>query len=152
MELSILRGIQAVANPLLDYLFIGLTIFGEPLAAVALLTVVYWLWDKETGEYMTFALLLSLNVNGLIKNICRFPRPIGQEGIRSLRVQTATGYSFPSGHTQTAAALYGSLALRVRRSGVTKFAVAVTLLVGLSRLYLGVHWPKDCLLYTSRCV
>lgn len=145
MELAVLQGIQSIANPFLDYLFIGITVLGEQLVAVALLTVVYWLLDKETGEYMCFSLISSLCINGLIKNICRFPRPIGQEGVRSLRVETATGYSFPSGHTQTTATLYFSAAWRVHRTGVTVAAAVLTLVVAFSRLYLGVHWPKDVL-------
>ena len=145
MELSILLAIQSVANLFLDYLAIGVTMLGEPVAAVLAITVVYWLLDKETGEYMTFSLLLSVNANGLVKNICNFPRPIGQEGVRSLRVETATGASFPSGHTQTAAALFGSIAIRARRAGTAFAAALVVVLVALSRLYLGVHWPKDVL-------
>ncbi|WP_312644946.1 phosphatase PAP2 family protein [Hydrogenoanaerobacterium sp.] len=145
MELQLLHAIQAVANPVLDYLFIGITVLGEPLVAVAVLTIAYWLWDKETGEYLSFTLLFSLNINGLIKNVCKLPRPIGEEGVRTLRPETATGHSFPSGHTQTAATLYGSLAWRMRRTWVTVSALLLTLLIAVSRLYLGVHWPKDVL-------
>lgn len=140
-----LLAIQAIANPVLDYLFIAVTILGEPIAAIIVLTVVYWLWDKETGEYMSFTLLLSLNINGLVKNIFKLPRPIGEKGVRTLRPETATGNSFPSGHTQTAATLYCSYAWRVRRTWVTAGALLLTVLTAVSRLYLGVHWPKDVL-------
>lgn len=145
MELSILQAIQSAAHPVLDALFIGLTLLGEPLAAVAVITVFYWLLDKEGGEYLTFGLLFSLGLNGAVKNLCNFPRPIGQEGIRSLRVETATGASFPSGHTQTAGTLYPSLAFRLRRRWIWLPALLLPLLVAFSRLYLGVHWPKDVL-------
>lgn len=134
-----------IANPVLDFIFIAVTVLGEQLIAVAALTIVYWLIDKESGEYMCFSLLASLNINGLVKNICKFPRPIGQPGIRSLRVETATGYSFPSGHTQTSATLFTSLAWILRRRWVTVAALAATALVAFSRMYLGVHWPKDVL-------
>ena len=145
MELELLRTIQQIASPALDVLFIAITFLGETFPAVAIIALTYWLIDRRSGEQIAFSLLLSLGVNCTIKNICRFPRPIGEEGIRSLRVETATGYSFPSGHTQNAATLYTSLALLLRRRWAWAAAVVLSLLVALSRLYLGVHYPKDVL-------
>ena len=57
----------------------------------------------------------------------------------------ATGYSFPSGHTQCAASLYGSIARSSKKRAVQIGFAAIALLVGFSRMYLGVHTPKDVL-------
>jgi hypothetical protein len=81
--------------------------------------------------------------NGAIKDIVKAPRPIGQEGIFSLRVNTATGYSFPSGHTQGTATFWSSLMKIYKKSWIYVFGSFMIFAVALSRLYLGVHWPKD---------
>jgi undecaprenyl-diphosphatase len=58
-------------------------------------------------------------------------------------IGTATGYSFPSGHTQSSTALFSSLALYVKSRRVKTLCVTAFLLVGMSRMYLGVHTPAD---------
>lgn len=102
----------------------------------------YWIWDKEMGKELAFTLLVNGLCNNILKGIFRLERPIGQKGIRTLRQHTATGYSFPSGHSQNAAALY---LFPARRKGGWMYlgAAVIGLGVGLSRLYLGVHYPKD---------
>ena len=78
-----------------------------------------------------------------IKEFVKAPRPIGTEGLKSLRVSTATGYSFPSGHTQTATTFWTSLMIIFRKKWVNILGIVMILGVGLSRLYVGVHYPTD---------
>ena len=99
-ELNIIRAIQSIANPFLDGLFQFITMFGEEAILIPLIAVIYWAFNKRMGEFIAYASLTSVLVNGAIKDIFKAKRPIGEPGIRSLRVETATGYSFPSGHTQ----------------------------------------------------
>ena len=133
---------DGTCTPFLDGLFQLITMLGEQWAVVLALALSYWVIDKNMGEEFAFTLLISGLCNNILKGVFRFERPIGQEGIRTLRAHTATGYSFPSGHSQNAATLYFFPA---RRRGGWRWAAAgaVSLLVGLSRLYLGVHYPKD---------
>ena len=142
MELALLKWIQSFSSPFLDGLFQLITMLGEQWAVVLALALSYWVIDKNMGEEFAFTLLISGLCNNILKGVFRFERPIGQEGIRTLRAHTATGYSFPSGHSQNAATLYFFPA---HRRGGWRWAAAgaVSLLVGLSRLYLGVHYPKD---------
>ena len=109
MELDILRAIQSIANPFLDVLFLLITILGEQTIIVVLMESIYWSYDKVLGEYIVYSSLTGVLVNNSIKDIFKMQRPIGEDGIRSLRVETATGYSFPSGHTQQATTFYGTL-------------------------------------------
>lgn len=142
MELEIIRAVQSISNPVLDVLFQGLTMLGEPAFLIVLFTAVYWAGDKREGEGLAYAMLLSLLCNGIIKNTVRADRPIGQPDIRTLREKTAPGFSFPSAHTQGAATFYPSLAKRARR-GWAMLLWLLPLAVGLSRVYLGVHYPRD---------
>ena len=72
-------------------------------------------------------------------------RPFGQKGLISIRMETATGYSFPSGHTQMATSFWTALALSLKKRWGYLIAATIVFFIGLSRCYLGVHWPTDVL-------
>lgn len=143
MEIEIIKFIQSFSSDFLDIFFQAITMLGEQMITVAVFAFVYWLCDKELGTYLGYSILTSLNINGIIKALFKMERPIGKEGIRSLREHTATGYSFPSGHTQGASTLLFGIAVWVRKNAVTVVMIIISVLVGISRLYLGVHYPKD---------
>ncbi|MDN5343684.1 MAG: hypothetical protein PWP28_2564 [Oceanotoga sp.] len=145
MELEILKSIQSINNNFFDVFFEIITIFGEELFIIPVLAVIYWGIDKRFGEYIGFSIFSSLLVNNFLKDIFKFNRPIGEENIRSLRVETATGYSFPSGHSQGAGTFYSSLSFYIRKKTIYFFSFIMIILIGFSRLYLGVHYPKDVL-------
>ena len=143
MELEILRNIQSIANPFLDILFQLITMCGEQIVLISIIAVIYWALDKKFGEYIAYSVLTSVLLNNTIKDIFKMKRPIGEKGIRTLREQTATGYSFPSGHTQNASSFYGAMAIYLKKRVMHIIATIMIILVGFSRLYLGVHYPKD---------
>lgn len=143
MELEILRSIQSIANPFLDFLFQAITICGEQMILISIISIIYWAVDKKFGEYIAYSVLTSVLLNNAIKDIFKMKRPIGEEGIRTLREETATGYSFPSGHTQGASSFYGAIAIYLKKKPMYIIATVIIILIGFSRLYLGVHYPKD---------
>ena len=143
MELEILRSIQSIANPFLDILFQLITMCGEQIVLISIIAVIYWALDKKFGEYIAYSVLTSVLLNNTIKDIFKMKRPIGEKGIRTLREQTATGYSFPSGHTQNASSFYGAMAIYLKKRIMYIIATVMIISVGFSRLYLGVHYPKD---------
>ena len=145
MQLEILRAIQSLANPVLDVLFEAFTMLGEQIVLALVFCTVYWCFNKQLGKFLIGTLCASLCLNGLLKDIFRAPRPIGEPGIISRRTQTATGYSFPSGHAQSAAAFWSALALWLRKHWFSVTAALLIAAVCLSRLYLGVHYPLDVL-------
>lgn len=145
IELHILMWIQSFATPSLDVIWQCITMLGEETWMVLLLCYLYWCRRKDAALFFSFTLFTSLTVNSLLKNIFQFARPIGEPGIRVLREQTATGFSFPSGHSQLGATAFASLGFWLRQKRFLLLAVAVSLLIGYSRMYLGVHYPKDVL-------
>ncbi len=143
--MEIIKFIQSFASPFLDGFFQTVTMLGEEYFYIVILALVFWCIDKRYGYKLSFAFLLSGVINGILKSIVSAPRPIGAEGIRSLRVETATGTSFPSGHTQNITSFLVSLMKQLRRGWVYAVGSVLILLVAVSRLYLGVHWPADVL-------
>ena len=143
MELEILRAIQSIHCGFLDVFFQIITIMAEQYVMIFALLAIYWLFDRDLGEYLTYSLLTAMTFTNGIKNIFKLPRPIGEEGIRTLHAETATGYSFPSGHSQISASLSWSVAAWLKKRWMYIAAVVFSLLVAFSRLYLGVHYPKD---------
>lgn len=160
MQVEILKVIQKMSNSFLDKVFIRATMMGEEYFLIFVTVMIFWCINKKVGYKLGFVVLTSSILNSVIKDVFHallvdgklgdkakaffhINRPIGEPGIRSLRVKTATGWSFPSGHTQETVSLWGTLMLTLRKRWVYSLGTVYILLVGFSRLYLGVHWPSD---------
>jgi membrane-associated phospholipid phosphatase len=141
--MDIIQFLQTFSNPFLDKFFELITILGEESIYIIFLGIIFWCFDKKFGYKLAFIFLFSSVANCAVKNIFKAPRPIGIEGTRSLRVETATGYSFPSGHTQATAVFWTSIIMKYRKTVLYVIGTFTVMLVGISRMYLGVHWPKD---------
>lgn len=144
-QLDILMYLQSIRSELSTNMFLLFTIFTEVGVITVLTGILYWCVDKKAGQRIIFALAGSLNINAAVKDIVKFPRPIGTEGLQSLRVETATGYSFPSGHTQTATTFWTSMIIQFKKLWICMIGILMILGAGISRLFLAVHWPMDVL-------
>jgi len=142
-EIEILKFIQQFASPLLDKIMIGITILGEETLYIFILTLLYWCVNKPFARRLLLGLSFSVFINTFLKDIIGAARPIGTEGIRSLRIETATGSAFPSGHTQNFASIMMMLMHEISSKIFYIIGTVLIVLMGVSRLYLGVHWPKD---------
>ena len=118
---------------------------GEVIFIVAAV-VVFWCVSKWEGYYLMTIAFCGTVLNQFLKLICRVPRPWVRDPnftiVESARAE-ATGYSFPSGHTQNAIGLFGGMARWGGRRWVRLGLTALALVIAFSRMYLGVHTPAD---------
>lgn len=144
MQESIMLFFLNIANPTLDFLANIASAVGEQTFVIAVILYIFYNYDKKKGFGLFTSVLFAVLGMGILKALVRAPRPFQVlESIDGKRLETATGYSFPSGHTTTGAAFYTALALTFKKRPVSILCAVMMALVGLSRLYLGVHWPID---------
>lgn len=144
MQESIMLFFLNIANPTLDFLANIASAVGEQTFVIAVILYIFYNYDKKKGFGLFTSVLFAVLGMGILKAVVRAPRPFQVlESIDGKRLETATGYSFPSGHTTTGAAFYTALALTFKKRPVSILCAVMMALVGLSRLYLGVHWPID---------
>ncbi|MCC0178842.1 phosphatase PAP2 family protein [Waterburya agarophytonicola K14] len=145
---TILLWIHSFANPTLDRIMLWVTNLGNPSTVVVIVTIslALLLWRKYYQEAKIFLVdcLGGVILSYGLKLVFSKTRPdLWQSPI------TETSYSYPSGHALGSTILYGFLAYllatRYPKFSWLIYAVAGLLIfaIGLSRLYLGVHWPTD---------
>jgi len=144
--MEFLRILEGIRTPFFDTIIGLITRFGEETVAIVVLCAIFWCISKRTAYGICVAYFLSgLTVQGL-KIIFRIDRPWiidpAFNAVESAKAH-ATGYSFPSGHTQSATALFGSLGVQVKKIPFQIICFTLLILVGFSRMYLGVHTPQD---------
>ncbi len=144
--MSFLYFLESLRNPVLDVVFSLITLFGEETLFMAIGMIVFWCVDKYEGYYLLTTGFLGTVINQFLKILCRIPRPWIKDPnftiVESAR-EAASGYSFPSGHTQTSVGLFGGLARWNRQKIIRILTISACILVPLSRMYLGVHTPLD---------
>ena len=144
--MSFLYFLESLRNPVLDTFFSVITLLGEETVFMVIGMTVFWCVNKYQGYYLLTTGFLGTAINQFLKMLCRIPRPWVQDPnftiVESAR-DAATGYSFPSGHTQTSVGIFGGLARWNKNTVIRIIAIAACVLVPLSRLYLGVHTPLD---------
>lgn len=130
------------ASPAMDAPFRILTFFGGAGFFILALSFVYWCIDRSAGARLAILLLMSNWVNASIKDIMAQPRPF-QYDPRVMKLTRAGGPGLPSSHTQSTVVFWGYLAAMYSRTWFWIVAGCFMVLVPLSRLYLGVHFPTD---------
>ena len=118
-----------------------ITALGTAPFFMLLVSAIYWCVDKRLGRQLGYVFLLSAFVNTILKNLIRQPRPYWLDpAIGRYEVE---GFGIPSGHVQNVTVVFLLLAATVRRTWVWLAVFLFILLMGLSRLYLGVHFLQD---------
>ena len=145
--MGLLYWLEDLRTPWLDTVMSLVTRLGEETVFMAVAVIVFWCVSKNLGYYLLTVGFLGTVLNQFLKLLFRIPRPwvldpeftvVGDAKV------AATGYSFPSGHTQNAVGTFGAIARwSIRHRWLQVICVVIALLVGISRMYLGVHTPLD---------
>ena len=138
--------LEGLRTPIGDAFFSLITHLGEETLFIIAGLLVFWCIDKLQGYYLLIVGLTGTVINQFLKLWFRIPRPWVKDPnftiVESARAE-ATGYSFPSGHTQSSVGIFGAVARWNKQMVVRIICVAICVLVPLSRMYLGVHTPAD---------
>ena len=146
--MEFLYWLESIRNPVLTWLMLAITQLGDETAFLVTALIVFWCADKYRGYYVLSVGLLGTVANQFLKLWCRIPRPwVRDPGFQAVpeALEGAGGYSFPSGHSQSSVGTFGALAYTEKRNWLRALCIAVTVLVPMSRMYLGVHTPADVL-------
>ena len=141
-----IRAFQTLASPFWDGLVLGLTNLGSEQAYIVFLIIAFIGIHPKTGQHLAVVLLGSFYLNQQFKMFFATPRPFELEPAiarSEAAIVTALGPAFPSGHAQAGTSFWFLAALYLRKVWFWPIAIALILALGLSRLYLGVHFPLD---------
>ena len=144
--MEFLKLLESIRNPVLDAFFSTVTHLGEETLFILAGLIFFWCVNKHKGYYILSVGFAGTVLNQFMKLLFRIPRPWVQDEsftiVESARAE-ATGYSFPSGHTQTAVGVFGAIARFTKSLAARIVCIVICVLVPLSRMYLGVHTPLD---------
>lgn len=138
--------IEKLRMPGLNEFFLAITALGEETAFLVIGLIIFWCVGKRQGYYVMTVGLAGTVASQMMKIICRVPRPWVLDPDFTILEQAreaAGGYSFPSGHTQSAVGTFGSIAVFSSKKWMKTICILLALLVGISRMYIGVHTPAD---------
>lgn len=138
--------LEVIRHPILDAVVSVITYLGDEAFFLLAALLMFWCVDKKRGYLVLSVGFAGTLINQFMKITCRIPRPWVLDPdftiVESAR-EAASGYSFPSGHSTNAVGTLGSIAASSKKRLVWILCAAGAILVPLSRMYLGVHTPKD---------
>ena len=144
--MELLYALEKIRTPFLDTVMGLVTNLGGEAAFIAAAIIVFWCLNKSCGYYMMTVGFAGTIINQFLKLWFRIPRPWVKDPsftiVESARAD-ATGYSFPSGHTQNAFAVFGAPARFYKSTALRIVFVLLIALTAFSRMYVGVHTPLD---------
>lgn len=149
--LLFLQNIREIFGGVLDSFMLKATELGEQTITFLVLAFIYWCVDKHTGVLMAFNVSIACTWNQFIKWKCRIDRPwVRDERIVPVQeaIAGAGGYSFPSGHTSRATAVWGAMGASLwkgKKRALSVVCWGILAVIAFSRNYLGVHTPQDVL-------
>ena len=155
-EVDLIEWIQTNMGKVGEYAARVMSFIGGETFSLLVLIAVLFCYRKEVGKRVSCSVLMAGIWFPMIKNVALRVRPYMAHPDRAKVLQVVEadadpmdivqqGYSFPSGHGATAVSLFGTLAMDVRKRWMWFVAIIMPLLIGLSRIAVGVHYPTDVL-------
>jgi membrane-associated phospholipid phosphatase len=147
LGIEIIKTLQGISTEL-DNVFKLITLTGDTLIYILLIVIIFWTISKRLGIYLAYCLSISGWINGFLKGLFGWERPIINYPTEFRNISSTSGYSFPSGHSQSTGSLWGFLILYYRNSPrllqyLLPLGIISLILVPISRVYLAVHYPSD---------
>lgn len=144
--MELLYALESIRTPFFDKLMGLVTNLGGEAVFIVAAIIVFWCLNKSCGYYMMTVGFAGTIINQFLKLWFRIPRPWVKDPnftiVESARAE-ATGYSFPSGHTQNAFAVFGAPARFFKNTALRIIFILLITLTAFSRMYVGVHTPLD---------
>lgn len=140
--------LEKIRIPFLNEFMLLITQLGEETAFLVVALIIFWCVNKRMGYYVLSVGFVGTLANQFMKLWFRIPRPWVLDGNFTILEEAraaAGGYSFPSGHTQSAVGTFGSIAYVTKNRWIRIGAIVIAVLVPFSRMYVGVHTPADVL-------
>jgi len=138
--LELIRALQAL-SPALDGVMHAFTFMGKIEFYLLILPLIYWAVDHRLGFRLLLVLITLDLATATFKLLLHQPRPYWLGGVQALAEETT--YGLPSAHASESLAVWGYLAYRLRRRWLSVVVAAFVVLIGVSRVYLAVHFPHD---------
>lgn len=138
--------LEGLRNPVLDKIMLTVTTLGEETVFLVLSLYLLWCVDKYYGYFMLSVGFIGTQLNQMLKVIFKIDRPWVRDPSFTIvegSADMAAGYSFPSGHTQSATGCFGAVARWTKNNILRIVSIIIIALVAFSRMYLGVHTPAD---------
>lgn len=132
-------------TPALNVAALAMAAIGSEVTYFSLLGAMFSGYDRETALGLAGVILPTVAVNQFVKAHLRFPRP-PKAGQHPWAFVAPGDYTFPSGHAQNSVALGTFLAVKAKRLWVRILGVTLATTIPLSRVYLGVHYPRDVII------
>jgi membrane-associated phospholipid phosphatase len=142
-EIQITLFLQHVGTWLV-YPFTAITDLGNEYFYLLVMPALYWCVDATLGFRLGVMLVMTNSINGYFKVIFHSPRPFWVDS-RVKALTSETSFGLPSGHSQNAASMWGMASYILKKKWLTIIGVLAVFLIGLSRIYLGVHFTRDVL-------
>ena len=143
-EADLIKLLQRMSNGFTDAVFLGITQLGTEIAFLAIAVLLYWCFDKKYAYRFFNVYILGVAITNFLKLGFKRTRPFNAYRVRSIGTPETT-YSFPSGHTESIASISTLLTIKYGKKYrfVPIVGAAATLLVMISRMYLGQHYLSD---------
>ena len=144
--MDFLRLLEGMRTPVISAFMSLITYCGDEIFFMVVAITVFWCISKRDGYYILMVGFFGMVGNQFLKLFFRIPRPWVLDPdftiVESARA-AATGYSFPSGHTQNIVGTMSCVVLMTKQTKIRIVAIVLMILVPFSRMYLGCHTPLD---------